>query len=719
MNIKTALKYIVVLITFFTSVSFVFAQSSFEGSTSGVNLNANITQDLYSQLSINPNTVEVLEPTTVSLHLVDASNSPKANRTVVIYSPTASTGINITQPLPTDGGGLTSGTFSASNPGTYEICSKDITDGIDIYILDCETLYVVPVSVPSFLPEPQYTKGLSNTLTWTMSGSGTYTYDVQASTNSSFSTIAFDSGWISTKSYEFTNLKDTQIYFYRVKARNEYGAESQWSSQVYSVQDNSNPSLSLLSISGLGSTTTSNWNAQTVLVFKIRVKDNVGIQSKSFLCSLKDGTTNDCKESEEMSGDIWLVRVPLGNLEHDINYHLYTQYTFCAEAEDVVGNVIRVCNINLNIPETQVVNPKPVPQIIQDISQVVNQVLDSSKQIAQSTIGKINQSSLQQISMTVTIGNLLVGMGILLGGIGTLPYVLIQIFLAISSLLGFRKKGNATGYVYDSVTKEPLSQCIVRVFDESNALVWTDVTDREGYFRTNVLPAAEYSLTVTSKDHVFPSKIVFGRTDFPLENVYHGQEFYASKGQIPNFSIPLDRRDMGEAKAILGRFAFFSKTTWKILHIFLFLIGLVFSIYALSVNRVWFNYLILFLYIPSIMLLVFSLFGKNNRYGVVRNTSGKRISGLILGLKEKEYGQLVAKRVTDNDGRFRFLADKGVYELEVLSSDWTVVNTKDLENIKIKRSGLFVKNITVKKVVKEKPIKKVKVEEVIEPLEEL
>lgn len=718
MNVKTALKFMLPSLILCLSVRGVFAQTYFEGSGGGVNLTAIVSQDLYSQLSLNPSTVEISEPTTVSIHLLDATNNPEANRIVSIYVTGNPTGINVTQPGVSNSGGETSGKLSASTAGTYEICAKDTTDGIDIYILDCETLYVVPVPVPNLLSEPPYTKGTSNTLSWTTSGLNTYSYDIQTSTSSSFSSVVKDSGWIYTQSYQFDNLTDGQIYFYRVKAKNQFNAESEWSNLVYSVQDNTDPTLSLLSISGLGSTTTLQWNAQTELTFKLRVKDNVGIDSKAFTCTLKDNSGNDCKENESVSGDIWTIKVLLGNLEHDENYHLYSQYTFCAEAVDMVGNIKRICNITLDVPTTQAVESSQ-PQIIQDISNTINQVLDNSKTIAQSTIGKINQSSLQQISITATLGGLLVGMGILIGGLGTIPYVLIQFFLAISSLLGFRKKGNPTGYVYDSITKEPISQCIVRIFNANNELVWTDVTDREGYFRTNNFVSGEYTLRVTSKDSDFPSKIVFGRTDFPLENVYHGQEFYVSKSQIPNFSIPMDRRDMGEARVVLGRFAFISKTLWKVCHLLLFLIGIVFSIYALSVNRVWFNYLILFLYIPSILLVIFSLFGRNDRYGLIKNTSGKRLSGIILGLKEKEYGQLVSKRVTDNDGRFRFLVNPGVYDLDVLSSDWSVVNVKDLQNIKIKRSGIFVRNITLKRIVQEKRVKKVKVEEVLEPLEEL
>lgn len=312
------------------------------------------------------------------------------------------------------------------------------------------------------------------------------------------------------------------------------------------------------------------------------------------------------------------------------------------------------------------------------------------------------------------------GLGILIGGIGTIPYVLIQLFLALSSLLGFRKKGNPAGYVYDSVTKEPIPQCIVRVFNENNELVWTDVTDRNGYFKSVTLKTGEYSITVAAQHYSFPSKLIFGKTDFPLENVYHGQEFYSSRGVIPNFSIPMDKREMSDVRYVFNQFRFASKTLWKSLHILLFIVGLVFSIYALSTNQVWYNYLIIALYVPSIFLLFFSLFGRGERYGLVKDANGKRLPGIVLGLKEKEFDKLISKRVTDDYGKYRFFIYPGKYDLVILSTDWKLVDGQNLSDIVVKKASVLARKVVVEKFVpEEKRVKKVKPQEVLEPLGEL
>jgi hypothetical protein len=722
MRIKTAIITTVLILgfLFFTNTP-LFAQS-FESGGGNVNINANIDQDLYSQLDITPSTVEVMEPALVNLHMFNVDGNPMANRAVTVYVTGGATGVVITQPSLSDINGQTSGSIYSSVPGTFEICAIDTTDDIDVHIVDCETIYVVPVNSPLLLSEPPYTKGLDNVLAWTMAGSKTYSYRIQASTSSEFTNIIAESNWISAKTYEFHNLSDGQIYFYRVKARNSFGAESAWSNSVYSVQDNTSPTISVLSLTGLGDNTTKNWEAQDILTFKLRVNDNTSLVDKHFWCVNQDGSSKDCLESESFSGDIWTINVKLRDLEHDPDYYLYPQYNFCAEAFDIVGNVVRTCNILLDVPVTPVSEEpiKPVTPIIEQVKDAFVEIIDDSQHLFQNTIGKINADVAQQISITVAIGNLLIGFGVLIEGFGSLPYVLLQLFLAISSIFGFRKRGQPMGYVYDSITKEPISQCIVRIFNENNVLVWTDVTDKYGYFKSTTLNPGEYNINVVGVNHEFPSKIIFGKTDFPLENIYHGQEFYVSKNGIPNFSIPMDKKDISSVKYMVNRFAFISKFLLKILHLLLFLIGIVFSIYAVAMDNNWLNYLIIILYIPSISLLFSSFLGKQEKYGIVKDTKGNRLPGIILGLKDREFNKLISKRVTDDSGRFRFFVYPGKYDLEILNSDWKIFEGKDLVDIHVKKENVLVRNIAVEKVVPEiKRVKKVKVEEVFQPLEEL
>ena len=708
MNIKTALKFLFILFYLFIPFGFVKATDLPEQNF-GVNVNANINVDLYSQLSINPISVEIKESSQVSLDIVDSLSNPRANRQIQIYINGSSLGVTITQPALTDLLGHTVGYVKSSIAGSYEVCARDITEPLAVGILDCEVLYVTPVPVPTIFAEPSYSIGTKNTILWSTAGSKTYTYFAQVSTKADFSTIYEDSGWIGAMGYEFENLKNGQIYFYRVKAKNAFGGESAWSNTVFSVQDSQKPEIVLLSVSGLGDNTVEDWDPNDEIIIRMRVKDNITVASKSFWCVLSNDSSDDCKDSEVTVGDIWEVRIKLGDLEQDNNGYLLEEYTFCAQAVDSVGNVRRICNINLYLLHTE--GPIPPPKT------PIDKVVDRAKEIVDDTIGKIEVEDLQNITVTTVATNITIGIGILIGSFNSIPYLIAQLILGLLSILGFRKKGHPVGYVYDSVTKEPISQAIVRVFDKNGILVWTDVTDGNGYFRGTNLNKGTYSIKVTARDYTFPSKIVFGKEDFPLENVYHGREFSVRDEDIPNFSIPMDRVEYGAFRIFFEKIISQSKFVWKSLHVILFVVGICFALYALYVSQVWYNYLIVGIYIPALVLLVFSLFGKKGKYGIVRNTKKKRLQGVIVGLREKEFGKLVSKRVTDYLGRYRFVVNKGEYSIEILNSGIAITNYVGLDGIVVEDNTVIAKDIVVKKIVEDG--KDEELEEVLEPLSEL
>lgn len=708
MNIKTALKFLFTL--FILSIPFgVIHAENLPEQNFNINVKANINIDLYSQLSVNPISVEIKEPSQVSLDIVDGQNNPRVNRQLQIYINGSSLGVTITQPALTDLLGHTVGYVKSSIAGSYKVCARDITDPLTIEVLDCEVLYVTPVPVPAIFAEPPYSIGTKNTILWNTSGSGTYTYLAQVSTKADFSTIYANSGWIGAMGYEFTNLQNGQIYFYRVKAKNSFEGESAWSNSVFSVQDSQKPEIVLLSVSGLGDNTVEDWNPNDEIMIRMRVKDNIAIASKSFWCVLNDNSPNDCKDSESTTGDIWEVRVKLGDLEQDKGGYLFEEYTFCAEVVDSVGNVRRICNIYLYLLHTEgPIPPKKTP---------INKVVDKAKEIIDDTIGKIEIEDLEDITVTTVATNVTIGIGILIGSLNSIPYFIVQLILGFLSILGFRRKGHPVGYVYDSVTKEPISQAIVRVFNKNGILVWTDVTDGNGYFRGTNLNSGTYSIKVTARDYTFPSKIVFGKEDFPLENVYHGKEFSIRDEEIPSFSIPMDKVEYGAFRIFFEKIISQSKFVWKSLHVILFVIGLCFGLYALYMSQVWFNYLIVGIYIPALILLVVSLFGKKGKYGVVRNTKKKRLQGVIVGLKEKEFGKLVSKRVTDHLGRYRFVVNRGEYAIEVLNSGIAIADYTGLESVVAKDNTVIARDIVVKKIVENG--EREEIEEVLEPLSEL
>jgi len=104
------------------------------------------------------------------------------------------------------------------------------------------TLSVAAVPAPTVVAEPTYTSGTTNRISWN-AVSGASAYAVQWSTNASFAPVAGQSGWLAATTHLVTGLADRQTYFYRVKYRNAYLAESGWSNVVKSTQDAAPPTV--------------------------------------------------------------------------------------------------------------------------------------------------------------------------------------------------------------------------------------------------------------------------------------------------------------------------------------------------------------------------------------------------------------------------------------------------------------------------------------------
>ena len=95
---------------------------------------------------------------------------------------------------------------------------------------------------PTLDSEPAYTAGTANTVGWSdESGSGATAYFAECSTDSLFGAIADTSGWTAGLTHEFSALADGQIYYYRVKARDDLLRASPWSAREHSTQDDSPP----------------------------------------------------------------------------------------------------------------------------------------------------------------------------------------------------------------------------------------------------------------------------------------------------------------------------------------------------------------------------------------------------------------------------------------------------------------------------------------------
>lgn len=670
-----------------------------------VEVTASITEDTFSTVDVLPNVVDVKESAIVTVTVKGGVFEALPGH----YIELVANGLIFNQPSqPSNSQGQVTVSVYANTPGAYNICANDITyPDLVINIIDCTTLYVTPVTSPSLISEPMYTPGNSNTLFWNSVGSN-YQYYIEVSLYNNFNTIKQSSGWLAGTMFEFSNLANGSMYFYRVKARNSYGGESDWSGVEFSVQDSESPTIELISVSGLGENNTVEWESGYGVEFVYKVEDNLSLDSTDFFCVKRDSSKYSCGDTTK-NGSIYTTVLRLSELEKDGIAHLFLEYEFCVEAVDTVSNEAQLCGIQLLIPEwsepgepVEPDEPKPPPPIVTFIDKVVDDVVDTTEFILEGLFGDLNEYELENINTTTTIVTLLVGLGTLLGGLLYIPIYLFELLLSFLSWLGLRKKGKLSGYVYDSDSKEPIPQAVVRTYNLEGKLIWTDVTDNRGFFNL-ALRDGVYKLEASSNKYSFPSKVIFGKADYPLENVYHGEEFTIKNGIVPEFSIPMDSIDLNWFRRLLITANSRTRVLFKVLSVILFLFGLIFSVYTYHINSNIFNFLIIVLYIPSFLLVTKALFKKGLEYGVVKNEEGEVLSDVAVGLRDVEYKRIVAKRITDGKGRYRFIVDMGVYNIEVLDTEYEVVSIekKDVKHLS-DGSVLIALDVLVKRIVVEK-----------------
>lgn len=257
------------------------------------------------------------------------------------------------------------------------------------------------------------------------------------------------------------------------------------------------------------------------------------------------------------------------------------------------------------------------------------------------------------------------------------PVIILRGAFGLLTLLGIRLRGQQYGYVYNAVTKEPLANALVRLFKKDErtnkkTMVRTSVTDAFGVFDAELEPGI-YSIIVSKSGYKFPSWIVRSLADYPLDNVYHGDEFEVNKEVQIYYSIPVDPTENSFAKVFTALLKERVRLAVKFLQLLLLAFGFSFSLLLLLSIPVFVNFVICLLYIPTIFLTLFSLRYTPPEMGVVNDSSGNPIKGLSIGLYDLTQQRYISKRVTDSDGKFRFVVPRGSYVLKLLDRDFEIV----------------------------------------------
>lgn len=567
-----------------------------------VDITAFIDIDGYSSLELDPATTEIGIPVDVDIQIVDRFASPLANHEIVLFVENNSPSVTFTQPANTAASGETTGTATSSSTGAFNIRAYDTTYAQDILIQDSDTMYVFPVPTPELQTEPYYTKGEDNTVHWSeVTGISTYEYLVEVGLDEQFNNVIVDSGWVNTIKDTFENLNSATMYFYRIRARNAYGALSAWSTPVFSVQDSKAPIITYGSVEFLvGSSELING-----VEVKFDVTDDLDLKNVVIYCQRSNGDLNDCGPLE-VSGTSYTAYIPIDELERNTFLSLLEDYTFCVTATDAAGNTAKDCSFKIEVDEFIHAQDPIVNNVVNTLIGWMNGMFNYSAGGFNAMLDGFEIGGLQLFVISLLLLFFIVTMGLFAEGVLSIPYYIGFGLSRILVWLGLKKGGSALGMVYDALTKEPIKFVLYKVYDKNDSLVKTGFTDAQGGVHGD-LNTGKYRVILYKSHYLYPSELVKGQKDGLIKNLYHGEFINVSSKHPMNVSIPMDPMDLykDERTRIISyrKFTHFMKSV----SLLILVVGLAGAVRLYERENTDFNFFMLILFVPAIMVLVRNL----------------------------------------------------------------------------------------------------------------
>ncbi|PJB23310.1 hypothetical protein CO112_01130 [Candidatus Dojkabacteria bacterium CG_4_9_14_3_um_filter_150_Dojkabacteria_WS6_41_13] len=248
-----------------------------------------------------------------------------------------------------------------------------------------------------------------------------------------------------------------------------------------------------------------------------------------------------------------------------------------------------------------------------------------------------------------------------------------NIWLALASFLE-RKRKKKWGIVYDAVTKKPLARVVVRLIEVSSGkVVDTSVTDAQGLLRLYA-PVGKYLVTVKHPQYNFPSTLVKETIDGGYAGVYRGEIIeIASTQTTVLISIPLDPIKLSGALKLKVQGVAFVEKIGNIGSFSILGVGLLYSSYAAIAYPHMFNYVAVSMYLLLLTAKTVLTTAHPKIAGTVKTQGGDIVSGIEIGLYDKEFMTLVYRTFTNAEGKYVFFVVGGNYRLQIMDNRYKLV----------------------------------------------
>ncbi len=274
----------------------------------------------------------------------------------------------------------------------------------------------------------------------------------------------------------------------------------------------------------------------------------------------------------------------------------------------------------------------------------------------------------------------------ILNGPASLWIVLQQIGVAFLGLF-FLKKRHRSGMVYDANTGMSIPLVRVDLIDkESDRIKATRFTDKNGryYF---LAPKGDYYLELRKKGY----KIVENNKAYLLKALLHESDIELEVGLNEAGIIKKNIAILQDDHTAQGQIKAFFTVAMKYLLKVAFFVGVIISLWSCYINPTFFNFFIFGIYV---LIIVFKgFFAKSQKYGTIVNSNNKPEPFASINVLDAKTKKTVSRVISDTNGRYYILLEKGEYILNIRTVEGMSVKRK----IKVKGKNILSHKLVIKK----------------------
>jgi hypothetical protein len=161
----------------------------------------------------------------------------------------------------------------------------------------------------------------------------------------------------------------------------------------------------------------------------------------------------------------------------------------------------------------------------------------------------------------------------------------------------------------------------------------------------------------------------------------------------------MDKQDKGIIAKTLASSKSLLIGILNIVFTILFVLGFGMTVLSLLTQPRALSWVLLVLYVVSILLLIYLRLKESGSYGRVTTQDGTPVKGVEIGLRELEFDTLYAKRVSNENGKYRFIVPEGKYRIESLNDSYVFVGLKE-NTFQVSEGKLYIygEDLVVKRV---------------------